>query len=238
MGDLLMVVPSRGRPDNADAVVNAWQATSAGQSELCFVVDRDDPDCSEYQSRLADTPGVQVHLFGGTGMVAALNDAAVQFAGRYRYLGFMGDDHRPRTAGWDAELVEAMAGRPVALAYGDDLLQGEAMPTAVAMTSSIVSALGYMAPPTMTHLCVDLVWKLYGERLGALTYLPDVIIEHMHPANGKAPRDAGYERVNSLETVAADSSAYYAYVEDGGQLDKDVATLRNLLRKDDLRKVG
>jgi len=224
--NLLMLVPTRQRPGNADAVVNSWQATSGGCSELCFVVDEDDPDLDEYRSRLADTPGVWVHPVGSRGMVAALNAAAVHYASHYRFLGFMGDDHRPRSTGWDRRFCECLS-TGVGVVYGNDLLQGEAMPTAVALTSDIVRTLGYFAPPSMIHLCVDLCWKLWGEALGRITYLPDVVIEHMHPAARKAPMDAGYEEANSPDRMRDDAAAYYAYKD--GQFHDDVAKLKELL---------
>lgn len=226
--ELLMIVPTRGRPTNAVDLVDSWMQTSAGAADLCFVLDVDDPKAYNYYQRIGGIKDVRLMKVESTGMVAALNTAAVRFAHEYPVLGFMGDDHRPRTIGWDRQLVEAIAGHTVAVAYGNDLLQGEAMCTAVAMTSSIVRELGYMAPPQFHHLCIDLVWRDWGQRLGALEYLPDVVIEHMHPANGKADNDAGYERVNAPEVVSQDSKAYYAYREGGG-LAADVAKLRALL---------
>jgi len=224
--NLLMLVPTRQRPGNADAVVNSWQATTGGCSELCFVVDEDDPDLDEYRARLADTPGVRVHPVGSRGMVAALNAAAVEFAGWYRFLGFMGDDHRPRTTCWDRQFCECLSAG-AGVVYGNDLLRGADTPTAVAMTSNIVTTLGYMAVPSIVHLGVDVVWKDWGEAIGRLTYLDDVILEHMHYINGKAPIDAGYQKVNSPERYAVDGAAYQAYK--AGQFHDDVAKLKTLL---------
>jgi hypothetical protein len=161
-------------------------------------------------------------------MVGSLNAAATSQGRQYKYVGFMGDDHRPRTVDWDNRLMDVLAQSPASIAYGNDLLQGEKMATAVVMTSDIVAALGYMAPPCLVHLCVDLCWNLWGERLGTLTYLDNVVIEHMHPANGKAMNDAGYQDANSTERIASDSAAFYEY-RDGGQLDADVDKLRTLL---------
>lgn len=226
-GELLMIVPSRGRPANAVEMIYAWIQTSAGAADLCFVLDADDPALDGYQ-QVRDFIGARTLVVSSTGMTAALNTAAVRYAHEYPVLGFMGDDHRPRTVGWDRMLIEAIAGRTVAIVYGNDLLQGDKMCTAVAMTSSIVRELGYMAPPQFRHLCIDLVWKDWGEHLSALEYLPDVIIEHMHPANGKALMDIGYQRVNAPEVVTADSLAYYDY-RDNGDMDADIAKLRALL---------
>lgn len=226
--ELLMIVPTRGRPRQAHELQHAWMETAAGAADLCFAVDMDDPDRDEYLARLTAVNGCHTFLAEGGSMVAALNQAALNFAVDYPVLGFMGDDHRPRTIGWDRALVEAIAGRTVAIAYANDLLQGPKMCTQVAMTSSIVKTLGYMAPPQFCHLCIDLVWRDWGERLSCLEYLPDVVIEHLHPANGKAVMDAGYERVNAPAVVTADSQAYYGYRDKGG-MDADTAALRALL---------
>lgn len=224
--DLLVIVPTRGRPQNAQAFYDSWVATTE-DADLLFVVDEDDPLLSTYKYRMqwTDGPGVRLAVCpAGLRLVGALNWAAVRSAPDYRYLGFMGDDHRCRSPKWDVALTNCLG--PVGISYGNDLLQGEAMPTAVIMTANIVEALGYMAPPAMQHLCVDLVWKLYGERLDALTYRDDVIIEHMHPANGKAITDTGYQLANSPQQVKRDADAYYKYVDE--RLDIDVAKLRSL----------
>lgn len=233
MRDLLMIVPTRGRPGSIPEIIECWQATGA-TADLMFGLDDDDPALDAYVEI-----GTQVidrrdkpfrtcwRIAERLRMVGTLNAAATAMATEYRILGFMGDDHRPRTAGWDRRFVECLSGGGPGIVYGNDLLVGEAMPTAVAMTSDIVRTLGYMAPPSLVHLCIDLVWKDWGEGLGRITYLPDVIIEHMHPANSKADMDAGYEDANSVERVSADSAAYYAYRDDGG-LQADLDKLKAL----------
>jgi hypothetical protein len=195
---------------------------------VLFGVDADDPELTAYQATCAESV-VTLPSATRRGMVDSLNHMAR--LSRYwphtdrDVLVFLGDDHLPRTTGWDKALADALAGKPAAIAYGNDLLQGERIPTAVAMTASIPRVLGYMAPPALAHLYVDNVWRDWGEGLGSLTYLPDVIIEHLHPAAGKAERDAGYDAVNAVEVDSADKSAYLAY-RDGGGLAADLEKLR------------
>jgi hypothetical protein len=224
--DLLMVCPSRNRPHNAEALWESWQTTTTGAADLLFAVDDDDPTLRHYQDVVGGMPGVQLHVGPRLRMVGTLNAVAVANAPKYRYLGFLGDDHRPRTRGFDQRFAECLAGG-TGFVYGNDLLQGENMPTAVAMTSDIVTALGYFAPPSMIHLCVDLCWLQWGKAIDRITYLPDVIIEHLHPAIGKATVDSGYEDANSSERMTTDSSAYFAYM--AGQFHDDVAKLKALL---------
>jgi len=177
----------------------------------------------------------------GRGMVAALNTAArnlcINWVGTGECtdpecpeppheapfaIGFMGDDHRPRTLAWDEQYINTLACTGALFVYGDDLLQGANFPTQVAMRSDVVKTLGYMAPPEFEHLCIDLVWRDWGERIGRLKYLDDVVVEHMHPAAGKAELDAGYERVNSVEVTTKDAERYYVWfqAELPGELEK------------------
>lgn len=226
MADLLMLVPSRGRPAAVADLADAWEKTSAGAADLLVVADDDDPELPGYQQLGVD---VRVHASTGSrGIVPVLNAAAVEAAARYRMVGFMGDDHRPRTTGWDERLVDQLGELGTGIVYGDDLLRGESLPTAVAMTSDIIRALGYMAPPTLRHLFVDNVWYDLGHALGNIRYLPDVTIEHLHPAIGKGQWDDLYRELNADTTYAQDRDAYNAY-NASGRFAEDVGKVRRVI---------
>lgn len=210
---LLVIVPTRGRPQNAIRLAAAFEETDSLNAFLVFVVDHDDPELPAYR----DT-GARLMIREdetGTGMVAALNWAATRCADVYDYLGFMGDDHLPRTAGWDAHVLGALDAGAPGIAYGDDLLQGAALPTAAFLPSRLVRALGYMAPPVLRHLYADNFWLELGEHLGTLRYLPNVVIEHLHPAADKAALDARYAAVNSPEMDTADRLAWLEFRRTG-----------------------
>ncbi|GES27921.1 glycosyltransferase family A protein [Streptomyces angustmyceticus] len=229
--DLLVIIPTRGRPQAVPAIVDAWNQTGA-TADLLFAVDTDDPELAEYKQHAAELKGdgrIRFTFGKRRRLCGTLNQQAVKAAKQYRYLAFMGDDHRPRPAAmpWDARIRECLSGGP-GIVYGNDLLMGERMPTAVAMTADIVSALGFMAPDCLVHLCLDLVWLDWGTGMKRITYLDDMVIEHLHPANGKAEVDAGYEECNSSEQVSADSAAYYNYRDNGG-LEADLAKLWKLV---------
>ena len=222
--DLLVIIPTRGRPQAIPEIMQAWDDTSA-TADVLFAVDTDDPELAAYKkhaaaykadSRVRFTFGKRRRLVG------TLNAQAVKAAKTYRFLAFMGDDHRPRPAAmpWDARIRECLSGGP-GIVYGNDLLQGEKMATAVAMTSDIVDTLGYMCPPAMVHLCVDLVWVAWGNAMQRITYLDDMVIEHLHPAAQKADMDSGYEECNRPEQVASDSVAYHAYMQGEFKVDSD-----------------
>jgi hypothetical protein len=193
--------------ENALGLLHTWYETSTDEnSGLLFIVGYEDPRFHEYQNKI---PEQHLLTFPERGLVKALNYAvSCGYAEDYEALGFMGDDHRPRTHGWDSTYLDNLRELGYGYVYGNDLLMGERIPTQVAISSSIVKCLGFFGPPGFTHLNVDVTWKDMGEALGKLRYLDDVVIEHMHPAAGKAEVDSGYKHVNSSMMVKLDEAEY------------------------------
>jgi len=212
MNEMIILVPTRGRPSNAVELLAEHDRLST-HSDILFVIDANDleHDAYEYEVGADKCMTIQNET---RGMAYPINKAASAIVkkGEYKYFAFLGDDHRPRTAGWDDLLIQAMQKRP-SMAYGNDLLQKERLPTMIAMTSDIVKALDGIVPPKMKHLYLDNFWKKLGQDLGAITYLDHVIVEHMHPIAGKAEWDQGYKEVNATEIYAFDALAYKNYIE-------------------------
>jgi len=226
MADLVVVVPSRGRPGAAQALIQHFKNTCTADTLLAIAVDDDDPMRSEYLD-IADGVRSGVLFQPTHSMGESLNRAAVLYAGHHSAVGFMGDDHMPRTVGWDQFYIDALREMGTGIVYGNDLLQGSRLPTQCAMTSNIISTLGYMAPPELIHLWLDNTWLRWGKAIGRLRYLPDVIVEHRHPLAGKAAWDENYERVNRGEIPEKDAAAFEEYMRT--RFDSDVAKLKALL---------
>lgn len=224
MADLVAVVPSRGRPGAALDLAEAFRGTCETDVRPVFAVDSDDPTAPEYQEVVRLGLG-SVITADHTSMVDALNRRATGFAEledglRPKAIAFMGDDHRPRTKGWDAFYLEALKAKP-GMVFGSDLIQHGDLPTQIAMSVEVVRALGHMAPPTLTHLYVDNYWLALGRAADCITYLPDVIVEHVHPIAGKASWDEGYARVNDRAMYDRDAAAFTTYWGDHGGRDVD-----------------
>jgi hypothetical protein len=213
---VLMIIPSRGRPQAAlDAARSALETRGRTDTEVMIAIDG---DSERYGAAYLDNAGAPTwELQNATlrfqeehrGMVATLNAEAVRVAKVFTHIGFMGDDHRILTPGWDTELAGSAG--PVGIAYGDDLNMGAKLPTAVVMSSTIIRTLGYMAPPALDHLYVDDFWRELGARLGRLAYRDDIVIEHLHPTVGKSAWDEQYRRVNSYEQFARDEQAWATF---------------------------
>jgi len=212
---MCVVVPSRGRPENAERLAQAFKDTGA-EADLYIVIDNDDPKWNEYaksenyKKLPADnkTGGCAKSL--NTGAVLLLDITKYPL---YDYFVFMGDDHLPRTPGWDKAFIQAL-GSNTGIVYGDDLLQGANLPTAYGMSRDLVNELRGMTFPGCIHLFFDNFVKQLGLDLEYLKYLPDVIIEHMHPLGGKVEMDEGYERVNAPKIFDQDLLTLQKYLSD------------------------
>ena len=225
---LVVIVPSRGRPDSISELSTAFADTAYDpDTRLVVAVDYDDPDLRRYRDVVVGCryQATIITVAGGC-LSAALNEAAETISGdpTVEAIGFMGDDHRPRTPGWDTSYLAALRQMTAGIVYGDDGLQHETLPTQCAISVSIVRALGWMCPPTLRHLWIDNIWLDLGSAAGCLRYLPNVVVEHMHPYVGKGEMDDGYERVNSTEMINLDRAAYELYV--ANQLPSDVEKVK------------
>lgn len=230
MTALAVIVPTRGRPENAARLETAFERTTRSGAVPVFVADEDDPKLDDYRARLdaGDIRRLVISPFtGGKGLCFPLNTTARRYVKAYDYVGFMGDDHLPVTEGWDTEMTGELDSLEPRIAYGNDLLQGPNLPTAVFMQSRMIRALGFMAPQVMRHLYLDNFWKELGERVGGLRYRDDVIIEHLHPVAGKAAMDEGYARVNAAEADRRDREAWVDYRDGEG-----FAALLRLVREE------
>lgn len=208
MRNLAILVPSRNRPQNIVELMDSLEKTKT-ESDLIVIVDDDDVMFDSYLATNADIFMVERR---GKGMAKPLNFVSNHLKDKYRHFAFLGDDHRPRTEHWDLEFINHLDELETGLVYGNDLLQGEHLATAVGMTGNIVKALGGMTPPNMIHLYLDNFWMKLGNDLGALRYLPNVVIEHLHPIAGKAEWDEGYRAVNAEDVYSADEVEFWKYI--------------------------
>lgn len=218
---MLIIVPTRSRPENVAKVVEAWEETDAfDHADLMFAIDRDDPTYDKYGVIITTTRlevRVSIHDEWHP-MVHKLNTAtrwAMLGTSRnwpeYFALGFAGDDHLPRTVGWAGRYLEKLIEMGTGVVSCPDGYRGDHLPTQWAMTADIVRTLGRMVPAPVEHLyCDNAVWDL-AEAADCYAYLEDVLIEHMHPLAGRSEWDAQYRNVNRPAQYRRDQTAYRAW---------------------------
>lgn len=240
MTDLVIIIPTRSRPEAVARVVEAWRVTGAFEqgAEPLFVYDGDDPAAGRYLDAFDDLGLSDVHRCRFRRMprwlplVPKLNSVAVDYANSREHfaVGFAGDDHLPRTEGWVGRYLDALRVARTGIVSCADGYRDDQLPTQWAMTSDIVRGLGRMVPAPVDHLYCDNAVRDLGRDAGCLTYLDDVLIEHMHPVAGKAPTDAQYDRVNGREQYRDDRAAYRRWAR-GVDRATDVATVRAIIEQ-------
>jgi hypothetical protein len=194
--------PSRGRPKAAQELLDSFLATKAlPTTELVFLVDADDDSGQTY-------PG-NVRWGEPTGdPTGPLNRAAVTSTAEI--VGFIGDDSRFETAGWDA-LVEAQLRSP-GFCWADD---GHDIPwpSTIFVSKKIVNALGWLALPSLKRGYFDVVWIELAARSGMTRKLPRVMIRHDNSKGVVAP-----------EVIAADEAAFNLWKQT--EMNNDVRKVR------------
>lgn len=232
--ELAVVVPSRARPNNIRRLVRAWQETAEFAS-LIVVVDSDDPHLMDYLSirESAELDYVisrqdvaprswSLSVQTPAKLGETLNRTVPGISRYFPAVGFMGDDHLPVTPGWDRRICAAM--QPGATVYGNDLIHGPNIPTACFWDSAVPKSLGRVTVPGQIHLWLDNYWKELAERIGRLTYLDGVVIQHLHPIAQQAEWDDTYRATNNAEVGRHDRELFDSWVA-SGQLAADAESV-------------
>ena len=220
---ILIILPSRsngnGREHNVERFIEYWRSNTEGYSDLCILLDEDD------EHRYKRHTDIQYFIRPNVRFVPKINAAALEFKTTYKYIANFSDDFIIRNK-WESLFITFFENNNgVGIAYGNDLLQQDRLPTAVCMTSNIVDALGYFVPPQLQHMYADNFWKDIGAGVGILKYFPDIIFEHVHPDAGKATRDPQY--IHAASVAHQDEVAYGNYLREGYR--QDIEKLKKII---------
>jgi len=226
VNDLLVIVPSRGRPENLARFLDAVHATATSTTHVHAAVDEDDPLLTGYDREwLAHcAQGDRMETGPRDGLIGWTNKIALARAGGYRALASFGDDHLPRTRGWDTALLRAigdMGGTGISFPWDG---MREDVPEAPVVSSGIVQALGWLLNPACAHYYGDDTLGALGRAAGCLAHCRAVWVEHVHPGTGTAPGDQTYR--DSSAHIEADKAAYQEWRQH--QMATDVAAIRAL----------
>uniref|UniRef100_A0A6M3XJU4 Putative glycosyltransferase n=1 Tax=viral metagenome TaxID=1070528 RepID=A0A6M3XJU4_9ZZZZ len=190
-------LPSRGRPHNLKRFIQAYKDTRA-TTPVYLWFDIDDPKLPEYQD--LDVPNNWcVHVNGSRNLAEMMNRFVKTFPDA-KYYGFLADDCVPRTAEWDRLLINAAG--DWGISYPNDLFQGDKLSTFPCCGGKLIRALGWWGLPGLDRLYIDDALMAVGLAVGKLVYLENVVLEHMHFGNRKAPMDATYRKTSHAEDEA------------------------------------
>lgn len=218
---IFVLCPSRGRPKQCKAMVDSFLLNSSC-SVLKLLLDNNDPYLDEYRDIIKD---VSYTIEDQTTTTELINSHWQYTADCYKYFSVTNDDFIYKTKDWDLKLIKKING--IGIAYGNDLLAGQAIPTTSVVSREIVEALGWLQMPTLTHLFGDNVWNYIGRACGCIHYVPEVIIEHRHVFARKAEADETHNRTNSKEMYRIDEQAFIKWIKENSK--EDIAKVKEVM---------
>ena len=217
---VITLCPSRGRPKLLEEMVESFIATKVA-SDLVMSFDEDDPSIDQNKF-IADSREIPYLLSFGETVTQHYNMLWNAFGEEYDYIHLTNDDVVYKTKGWDVELAGRLLTYP-GVSFGDDLMQGNNLPTMPLISKVVVDAVGWVQLPALTALCGDLVWRDLATAVGRLHYVKHVQIEHRHWINFKRENDKpDYDDVNEN-----DLRVYGLWV--ATQRDRDILKLKGAL---------
>jgi hypothetical protein len=221
MNDLLVIVPSRGRPGNIARMTDSIKETCQAKTDLTVMIDDDDPELKNYEFVMSHAKDFGKLIIGPRkGLTDWTNEIAAKEAGNYSYLASFGDDHVPITKGWDRLLIRAierMGG--TGFSYPYDGMRDD-IPEAVVVSSDIVRALGWMAMPELSHWYIDNVWADLGRGIDRLKYLRAVKVSHDWKADQTSK--------DSSAKLTIDRDVYFRWRKE--RMAADIAILAGLIK--------
>jgi len=179
MRDMLVIMPSRGRPVQLrETLTEVYRLAGLPGLDVIVGLDHDDPELLAY--REIDDGRTLMMVANRRTLTEWTNLIFSRFGSNYRFIASFGDDHVPRTQDWDKKLADAAMkdGQP-GMAYPEDGRRDD-VPEAIVMAREIPDALGWVCEPSLTHFYVDNVWAEIGKALDCLAFCPDVVIQHLH----------------------------------------------------------
>lgn len=123
-------------------------------------------------------------FFCSDGTVTEALNSFIDDIPKYDFVHITNDDVEYKTKGWDTQFVNLAKQMGHGIYYGNDLIQGENLPTFPFVSREIIQAIGWLQLPTLEQYCGDVVWKYLGKQCNFLYYLPSIIIEHKWKADG------------------------------------------------------
>lgn len=208
MKKILIMCPSRSadgvRSKHLIRLYDSWINTTTGNSD--FLLGIDDNDKHNYpllNNIILDVNKEQLTV------VKKINYLFKKYSSNYKYIYFVGDDCIFRTSGWEDIFLEDAEKHKYCVYYGNDTIQEHRLPTHPFISINLLNQIGFMGPECLVHMFVDNFWMELGKIVNNLKYFPQITLEHLHPANGKAEEDSLYKKNNSFYNKDMDSYINY-----------------------------
>jgi glycosyl transferase/beta-hydroxylase protein BlmF len=181
----------------------ASTATESARIEILIYVDEDDPEKFNYlvsHKNLTADPAVSrllnIDLLVDEPLTTPLINNILADRAQGDILMIANDDQVYVDKNWDVRIDEEAAKFPddIYCMWFNEGRYREKICTFPILSRKWVDTLGYIEPFLFEHFNCDLwTWQI-GQMIDRLHYIPDILVEHLHPDTGKAAADETTER--------------------------------------------
>jgi len=187
-----ILCPTRQRPDRLSKMVESCLNTADNPEQIEFVlyIDDDDevPTINNKFANISIISGPRIWLSGMHNACASVAQGEI--------LMWAADDICFVTSGWDTEVMNQFKkwNDGLGLVFPNDLSSYKGtLATHAFVKKEWLRAFGSLVPPYLPDVYTD-NWITYlAESIGRITYLEDIIIEHLQYRQGKANYDETYK---------------------------------------------
>lgn len=211
-----VLIPTRGRPKRFRKAVESLLRTKAGKVEVLAYLDDDDPGLNVYREK--DYPEVRFVVGPRLGLAKIIHHLIG--LSLYSHILLGADDIEFKTPQWDLKLVEAMPTDGIGIVFCEDNWKQTCNHF---MFHQKWYSLTGLFPDDFEHFGPDGYVLTVAKELKRDFFVKDVVIEHHHVKNGRAPSDRTYEEARENNIIDRDQKRLKNYA---GQIQKDVETLR------------
>jgi hypothetical protein len=223
---IAIVLPVRdgglGRHNRLIRCLASYKEITEGLSDIHLLHDED--ECHIYHPIAEQYPKIINYCIPtGISLMQKINVHALDIASKYKYVGFVGDDIVFKTP-FEKTFIEHLSSVDYGMAYGDDMVWGQALATHPFITSNAITAVGFFGCPAVEHNYFDNYWQAIFSSLDKIVYLPEILMEHVHPIVGKEVADNIYKEIENK--LQLDEIKFTRYMSNN--LVEDLDKIKNL----------
>jgi hypothetical protein len=219
---LLSICTSFRRPKMLKDMLASFYATKSPGTDILIYLHIDDPFLEEYKEYIDQYP----HIFGPhTTLQEVINHVVFETNREVPYYQVICDDHIYRTQKWDSLLIAAIEKQANGwgFACGRDLINGDDWkswqhPSAEIWSWKMAHTLGYVYPKEFKHQGLDFYTKDLALAIDSLTFVPEVVIEHLWYGGCNKPMDDNIKEKYNPEAMKQADEAFEHWKKTGKQI--------------------
>jgi len=198
-----ILTPTRGRAQQLERFITSVMETAHTPEdiEMLFYVDSDDPQVEEYKLFGRVIKCIQVIVGEPKSVSESWNDIAALATGDVLIMG--NDDQVFITKAWEVALEQRVKKYKddIYVAWFEDGINGSKHCAFPIVSRKWYETLGYFTPGVFKFGYNDTWIFDIGKRVNRTCFIPEVLVEHRHFTNRKAPYDDTYARNRNKSAI-------------------------------------